>query len=159
MQRLSSPSTFFYKRVFPVFWFGFLGIFLLTSVGLGRAPQRVDVTPFLIGPAVMAVFGFVLMRKLVFDLVDEVWLEGDYLLIKSRGESSRIPLRDVINVNATSMTNPRRVTLMLRTESARWGKEITFMPNSPRGIFSAFKSDPVAADLIQRIDALRQRST
>ena len=157
MQRLSSPSTFFYKRVFPVFWFGFLAVFVLTSFGLGRAPHRADLTPFLIGPLFMVIVGFVLMRKLIFDLVDEVWLDGDNLVIKNRGESSRIPLRDVINVNATSMTNPRRVTLMLRTVSTRWGKEISFMPNSPRGIFSAFKTDPVAADLIQRIDALRQR--
>ena len=157
MQRLSSRSTFFYKRVFPVFWFGFLAVMLLTSLGLGRGPQRADLAPFLIGPLVMAIFGFVLMRKLVFDLVDEVWLEGDNLLIKSRGESSRIPLRDVINVNASTMTNPRRITLMLRTESARWGKEITFMPNSPRGMFRGLKMDPVATDLIRRIDTLRQR--
>ncbi len=158
MQRLSSPSTFFYKRVFPVFWFGFLTVILLTSLGLSRAPLRADLTPFLIGPAVMAIFGFVLMRKLVFDLVDEVWLDGDHLIIKNRGESSRLPLREVINVNATSMTNPRRVTLMLRAASSRLGKEISFMPNSPRGFLSAFKTDPVAADLIDRIDALRQRS-
>jgi hypothetical protein len=157
MQRLSSPYTFFYKRVFPVLWFGFLVLFVVIALGSGRSRQNADPLPFLITPGVMAVFGFVLMRKLVFDLVDGVWLEGDNLLIKRRGESSRVPLRDVINVNASTMTNPRRITLMLRTESARWGKEITFMPNSPRGIFSGFKMDPVAADLIRRIDALRQR--
>ena len=158
MQRLSSPSTFFYKRVFPVLWFGFLVVMALTSLGLGRAPQRADLMPFLIGPAIMAIFGFVLMRKLVFDLVDEVWLDGDHLVIKHRGEPSRIPLREVINVNATSMTNPRRITLMLRAASSRFGKEVTFMPNSPRSFLGGFKTDPVAADLIHRIDALRQRS-
>ncbi|HEY2623099.1 MAG TPA: hypothetical protein VGI53_06615 [Dyella sp.] len=157
MQRLSSRSTFFYKRVFPVFWFGFLAVMLLTSLGLGRGPGRADLAPFLFAPVIMAVIGYVLMRKLVFGLVDEVWLEGDQLLIRNRGEQSRIALRDVINVNATMMTNPRRITLMLRTESSRFGKELSFMPNSPRGIFSAFKTDPVAADLIHRIDALRQR--
>jgi hypothetical protein len=157
MQRLSSPSTFFYKRVFPAFWFGFLILFVVIALSLGRTRQHADLSPFLITPGVMAIFGVVLMRKLVFDLVDEVWLDGDNLVVKNRGEQSRLPLRDVINVNATVMTNPRRITLMLRIESARFGKEITFMPNSPRAFFSAFNTDPVAADLIHRIDALRQR--
>lgn len=28
MTRISSSFTFFFKRVFPVFWFGFLAVFL-----------------------------------------------------------------------------------------------------------------------------------
>ena len=31
MRRISSDWTFFYKRVFPVLWFGFLAVF----VGIG----------------------------------------------------------------------------------------------------------------------------
>jgi hypothetical protein len=32
MKKLSSKTTFFFKRVFPIVWFGFLGIFLLTTL-------------------------------------------------------------------------------------------------------------------------------
>jgi hypothetical protein len=32
-------------------------------------------------PIAMSIFGFVLMRKLVWDLVDEVCDYGDYLLV------------------------------------------------------------------------------
>jgi hypothetical protein len=60
-----------------------------------------------------------------------------------------------MNVNATIMVNPRRITLLLRADS-RFGRSITFMPTSPRGFGAAFKADPIAAELIGRVDALRQ---
>jgi hypothetical protein len=157
MQRLSSPSTFFYKRVFPALWFGFLAIFLVMWSGIGFTEHTAGLWPSLLMPVCMAVFGLILFKRIIFDLVDEVWLDGESLVVKNRGESTRIALRDVINVNASTMTNPPRITLMLRTESSRLGKSISFMPAGRRGIFSAFKPNPVATDLIHRIDALRGR--
>jgi hypothetical protein len=159
MQRLSSPSTFFYKRVFPAFWFGFLAIFVVLWTGIGFAEHTANLGPSLLMPVCMAIFGFVLFKRIIFDLVDEVWLDGENLVVKNRGESSRIALRDVINVNASTMTNPPRITLMLRTASSRFGKTVSFMPAGPRGFFNAFKPNPVAVDLIHRIDALRERAT
>ncbi|WP_430391486.1 hypothetical protein [Dyella sp. 20L07] len=157
MQRLSSPSTFFYKRVFPVFWFGFLAIIVIVGVSSGVVERRLEALPSFGMPVLMIIFGFVLFKRIIFDLVDEVWLDGDQLVIKNRGESSRIALSQVINVNVTTMTNPPRITLMLRSESSRLGKAVIFMPAGPRGFFSAFKPNPIATDLIQRIDALRRR--
>jgi hypothetical protein len=82
MQRLSSPSTFFYKRVFPVFWFGILALVLAGGVfGTVFAHQH-DLWPMLVAPLFMLGLGAVLFRALLFDLVDEVWLEGDRLLVK-----------------------------------------------------------------------------
>ena len=99
MKRISSKGTFFYKRVFPLFWFGFIAfiviIVLLTSGRTHAAP-----IPFLVAPVVMAAFGYALLRKLVFDLADAV---------------------------GTTATNPGRVTLALR-EPGRFGKEISFSP-------------------------------
>jgi hypothetical protein len=154
MRRLSSSFTFFYKRVFPIFWFGFVLVFLLVTL-VNPGPHGSQALPFLVVPVLMLVIGFVVMRKLVFDLVDEVWLDGDSLLVKNRQQEARIALADVINVNCTVLTNPRRITLRLRTDS-RFGRDVTFMPNSPRGLFTAFRSDPVADELIQRADAARQ---
>jgi len=158
MQRLSSTGTVFYKRAFPVFWFGLLTVFLaivwLQPGGPGKAPPRV----MLVIPLFMMGFGYVLMRRLVFDLVDEVWLDGDQVVVVQRGERIRIPLLQVMNVNATTMVNPPRVTLMLRQANARLGDAVSFVPAGPRGFLSGFKPNPVAVDLIRRIDALRQRS-
>jgi len=157
MQRLSSPSTFFYKRVFPVFWFGFLSLVLAGGVfGTVLAHQR-DLWPMLVAPMFMMGIGMVLFRALLFDLVDEVWLEGNQLVVKQKGEPSRIDLANVINVDSSTMTNPPRITLMLRTESSRLGKTVAFIPAGSRGFLAALKPNPIAIDLIRRIDALRGR--
>lgn len=159
MRRLSSSFTFFCKRIFPVFWFGLLLVFLAVALwGTQQQPAGVEHAPvmlLLLMPVLMAVIGFAIFRKLVFDLVDAVWLDGDFLLVKNRGEQRRVALADVMNVNCTTMSNPRRVTLMLRTDS-RFGRSVSFIPASPRGFLSAFKPDPIANELIQRVDALRR---
>src|SRR5574337_1480064 len=113
MRRLSSSSTYFYKRVFPLFWFGSLLLFLgLALWGRLRPGVFADAPPdamFLLMPLLMGGIGFAVFRKLVFDLVDEVELDGDWLVVRNRGERGRVALADVMNVNATTLSNPRRV--------------------------------------------------
>lgn len=157
MQRLSSRSTFFYKRVFPVFWFGIVALGAVVAGTAVLGAHRPVVWPSLAVPVVMGIVGFTLFRRLLFDLVDEVWLDGNELVVVQGGERTRVPLTNVMNVNSSVMTNPPRITLMLRMESSRLGKTVSFMPSGPRGFLSGFKPDPIATDLIQRIDALRQR--
>lgn len=108
--------------------------------------------PFLAAPLVMAVFGYVLFRKLVFDLVDEVWDDQDALVVKNADIEERIALKNIINVGFSTMTNPERVTLALR-EPSRFGKEITFSP--PRRFF-AFARSPIINELIERVDQARR---
>jgi hypothetical protein len=158
MRRLSSSSTFFYKRIFPLVWFGFLLVFFVVAFwGMRHAHLPVDprqFLPMLLAPLFMGGMGYFVFRTLIQDLVDEVWLDGDWLVVKNRDEQRRVALTDVVNINATTMSNPRRITVMLRTES-RHGRSFSFIPASPRGLMSAFKPDPIAAELIERVDALR----
>ncbi|WP_158880480.1 hypothetical protein [Rhodanobacter sp. L36] len=158
MRRLSSLSTFFYKRVFPFLWFGFLLIFFAIAFwGTQHARVPVDpqqMLPMLAMPLLMGAVGYFIFRKLIADLVDEVWLDGDMLVVKNRGEQRRVSLTDVMNINATTMSNPRRITVMLRTDT-RYGRSFSFIPASPRGFMSVFQPDPIAAELIERVDALR----
>jgi hypothetical protein len=102
--------TFFYKKAFPLFWFGFLAVFLATSL-YGEAFEESPL--FLIVPSVLAVFGFFLFRKLVWNLADEVFDGGDFLLIKYRGYEERVPLSNVMNVSASTNMNPPRISLRL----------------------------------------------
>lgn len=159
MQRLSSTNTGFYKRVFPVMWFGFIALFLGFWLWSRLYPENIAGRPpdvmFVLTPLFMAGIGFFTFRRLIFDLMDEVWLDGDWLVISNRGDKCRVALADVMNVNATTATNPRRITVMMRT-ATRFGSSISFMPASPRSFLSAFKPDPVALDLIRRVDAARQ---
>ena len=71
MKVISSPTTKFYKYGFPAIWFGFLGVFVVTGIASG-VPRQAPM--FLIAPCVMAVFGFVLFKRMVWVLVDEVKL-------------------------------------------------------------------------------------
>lgn len=150
MQRISSKSTFVSKRVFPIFWFGFLALFVVIAV-FARTSAR-ELLPFVIVPAIMAVGGYFVMKRLVFDLVDEVWDGGDFLLIKSKGEQERIPLDAIVNVSFSAASSPQRATLKLRTPG-RFGSEVSFLPVAG---FFPFGRNEVIDRLIERIDAARR---
>jgi hypothetical protein len=148
--KLSSARTRFQKRIFPVIWFGFLAFFLAITLTTGVAainPVAVVV------PLVMGVFGYFLFRHLVFDLVDEVYDCGDELLVRNGGVEERLPLSNIINVSATMMVNPPRITLRL-DRPGRFGPEIAFSPVTRFG-FRLFARNPIAEDLILRVDRAR----
>src|ERR1700683_576161 len=117
MRRISSQWTFFYKFAFPTFWFGFIIVFLIVAVFVPtRAGQGLPI-PALIVPIIMLVIGYALMKKLIFDLADEVWDDGDALVVKKSGQEQRIALSDIKNVNYSIMTSQPRVVLSLRRPS------------------------------------------
>jgi hypothetical protein len=151
MKRISSRSTFFYKRVFPLLWFGFIGVSVF-SVLRHQPVVRAPPIPFLIVPVLMTVIGYVLFRKLLFDLVDEVWDDQDALIIKNAGVEERVSLENIINIGFSTMTNPERVTLTLR-DPGRLGNEITFIP--PRRFLTLSRS-PIVNELIERVDVARR---
>jgi hypothetical protein len=126
MKKLSSRVTFFYKRVFPIIWFGFLGIFSVISMFAEIQGKGPDIMLFLV-PLSMAVLGYYIMKKLVFDLIDEVYDEGRTLLFKNGGKEVRVNLVEIKNVSYTTAVNPPRVTISLRYET-ELGKELTFSP-------------------------------
>jgi hypothetical protein len=144
--------TFVTKRVFPVVWFGFLALFVATAL-VGMGARKDFHFEFLVIPAIMALFGYFVMKKLIFDLVDEVWDAGSELVVKNRGVEEHVPLSEIINISYATFTNPQRVTLFLR-QPTLLGKEITFVPPSR---FLPFSKSPIVDDLIQRVDAARRR--
>jgi hypothetical protein len=146
MTRISSGWTFLAKRVFPTFWFGFLA--LLVFVGFSTGTVAKDVT-FLIIPIVMAVFGFFLMRKLVWDLADEVYDCGHALLVRNGGEEDMVSLSNIMNVSVSTYVNPPRISLRLITPG-KFGSEISFSPVTGFRL-NPFAKNQVAEDLIQRV--------
>jgi hypothetical protein len=152
MLLMSSRTTFFYKRVFPVIWFGFLAVFFVITLVKGLATDPISNLPFLIVPVVMAIIGYQIMKKMTFNLVDEVFDLGDALLVRSGGQEERIALADIKNVNFSPYMSPPQVTLSLRRPSV-FGDTIVFcaptriMPLSP---------SPMIEKLVDRIDAARR---
>ena len=152
MKKISSGSTRFYKKVFPLAWYGFLAFFVVTAVTGGAI--RDGQWMFLIMPCFMAVIGFLVMKKLVWDLMDEVHDCGDSLLVRNGSDEERIPLSNIMNVNVSTNTNPPRITLRL-VRPGRFGTDVAFYPASKMS-FNPFAKNPVAEDLIVRVDKARR---
>jgi hypothetical protein len=143
MRKLSSSMTFVHKMLFPMFWFGFLSVFICIMIPSIIAGQQ---SPgILLIPLLMMTFGYLLMRFLVFDLVDEVYLDIDQVVIRNGGDEDRFSIKNIINVNASIMTNPERITLTLR-EPCKFGSEVTFAPTLR---LLHFGRHPLAKELIQ----------
>ena len=155
-QRISSRNTFFVKRVFPVLWFGGVALFLGTALTAGLHARSKPPFIIYVAPLLMFGLGFWLMRRLVFDLADAVYDEGDALRVCMRGNEERIPLANIVNISYAGLTNPPRATLTLR-QPGIFGKEVTFSP--VQKLFGPLlrTSNPIVSDLIERVDAARRR--
>ena len=157
MQTISSGQTFFVKRLFPVFWFGMIAVFLLTSIVEAMQDPGHFVPMSLFAPIVMLLFGWLLFWIFVWDLADMVDDYGDYLRVRRGGVEERVPLTNVVNVSMIQFTNPARLSLRLRTP-CKFGDEIVFIPKRVPGIrLNPFARNPVAEDLIQRVERARQQ--
>ena len=150
MKRISSRQVFFLKWFLP-------GIFILAGAGIPLMtwllePSRVPPTVFVL-PVVMLAVGFLVMKKLVWDLADEVLDGGDYLVVKKGRIEERVPLTNIMNVSATTMVNPPRIELRL-AERGRLGDQIAFSPVK-NATLNPFARNAIADDLIVRVDRAR----
>jgi len=147
-----STSTFFFKKAFPTLWVGIIAAASVTAIAAGALSKAPF---FLIGPVFMLVVGFVVFRKFVWDLADEVKDGGSFLVVRRGDCEERVQLSDVMNVSMTQFTNPPRLSLRLR-KPGRFGDEIVFIPKMPALRFNRFARNEIAEDLIRRVDSARQ---
>jgi len=155
MRRLSSTATGFYKRGFPAFWFGFLGLSVVLTLVTGAAAKASVL--FLLIPCVMSLFGYLIMKKVVWALVDEVLDAGDALVVRNRGREYRVPLTDITHVSSI-FARPPRVTLHVDGASAErlQATVISFTPDEPF-TFNPFAKSALAADLTARVEHARMK--
>ena len=150
MKQLSSKSTFTYKKVIPLFWFGCLamvicvGLFVDTKGNGGRII-------FIVAPIVLMVFGYFVMKKVFWDLIDEVYDLGTDLLFRNKGMEFLVNLRDIKNISYNTWVNPPRVTLSIRYQT-EMGDELSF---SPPSTWIPFLKNKDIVSLIDRIDRAR----
>jgi hypothetical protein len=138
MRPVSSKIPF--KRVFPVIWFGVVLLFI--AIGL------LSKASFLMAALVVAVFGYWIMKKVVFNLTDAVLDAGDALVVRSGGQEERIALSDITNVRYSPYINPALVTLSVKRRTV-FGDTIVFC--------APLWGIPVIHDLIGRVDAARRK--
>lgn len=149
-----STSTVFFKRIFPVFWIGICVLSLIPPLMAGAFTKA----PFIVVmPVLMFVIGFLVMRKFIWDLADEVRDGGSFLVVRRGDVEDRVQLANVMNVGMTQFVNPPRLTLRLRTPG-KFGDEIAFIPKMPAFRFNRFARNEIAEDLVKRVDRARQES-
>ncbi|MBS0456952.1 MAG: hypothetical protein JSS44_06440 [Proteobacteria bacterium] len=148
-----SASTFFMKRVFPFLMLvPVAGAFAaITHVPPGRSFNAMVLLPLLF----VAVIVVVIYRKMIWDLADEVKDGGSYLLVRRGSIEVRVQLAEIINVSMSQYTNPPRLSLRL-AKPCKLGDEIVFMPTRQGLGLNPFTRNPVAEDLMQRVDRARR---
>jgi hypothetical protein len=153
---ISSRATHFYKKSLPILWYGLIAAILLIGLvcALTNSLPRRAWPVFIVLPGTFTLVG-VVTRPLFCSLLDEVYDGGDYLIFKNRGEVEQVPLTNVMNVSAATLTKPPRATLRL-VSPGRFGEEVSFLlpQESP---FKAFARSRIADDLIVRVDRARLR--
>src|SRR5437667_12332975 len=104
MRRISSRTTFLSKRVFPIFWFSCLAIFFVVVLSMAG---RSDGPPLavLIVRAVLAIFGFSIMKQMVCDVVEEVWGAGDERVVQDKDAEELVPLTGLLHMSYSMCTN------------------------------------------------------
>ncbi|MFT6177792.1 MAG: hypothetical protein ACJAQT_000960 [Akkermansiaceae bacterium] len=108
-RQLSSSTPYFYKKVFPAIWFGALSLFLVGAIA-GSIQGGTFHTSIIVFLTVMLGFGYLIMKILVFDLMDQVTEDGNALIVRNKDSEERILLLNIINVNDNSFVNPPRIT-------------------------------------------------
>lgn len=153
MTRLSARGTYLAKRIIPVAWYGLLLLIVAvgsnTAIRKGKPEELYFFIPFAI---FFAGVSFIAFKKLIFELVDSVWDDGDALVIRSGRKQERVLLSDILSVSYAGFQNPSRVTLYLRRPTVL-GDEIPFAIKT-RTI--GFRLPALVRDLMERVDEARR---
>lgn len=153
MRRISSSLTFWYKRLGPWIWFGFLG---LATLGSAVAALRGNLDPRLCAaPPAVALVTCIYMRRFAFTVADEVYDTGDALVIRNKGREITVPICRLLSAKYSCIADPPRITLAFRL-SALAEARVEFIPKIVLRMF-VFRAPPLAADLSARIAAEKSR--
>ena len=150
-ERLTDGSTWYWSRIFPTLWSTLLGIFVVL-VWLGALGDAAEPMGVKVGiTAAWAVASAVFFR--MFGDLEDVWLDGDDLLVGDPARGTRISLRDVRKVRESRLRQVKSITLELGRPSP-WGDSITFVPKGLKTFLFPYASSPVADKLRRRTERL-----
>jgi hypothetical protein len=125
MKTLTSASTFFQKRVFPLI-FGFVACLMVTVI----LSPMIGISIFIAVPigVIIGVLATIMARHLHSEYMDEVIDAGDRILIRNAGLEESINLRDIREVDSTLM-RPAGIWIHLRRDSV-FGRSMKFLPGA-----------------------------
>jgi hypothetical protein len=134
----------------PIGWLGVFFLMLSMFIFAERGEKRIK------GLWISASVGlggyYVMWRQGAFDCVDELWDDGQALIVRNKGKEERIPLENIVNASKR-YPQSNFVTLELR-EPSLLGKKIVF---SLPTIMMLRVDNAGLSELINRIDAAKMR--
>ncbi len=140
---ISSVTTIYFKKIFPIFWFGFLGFFLFVAISSFLIKPEIFNIMFFIVPSIMGLFGFIFFKKLLFPLRDKVFDCGDYLIIRNKGKETKITFSEIRNISYNQFFSPNIITLNLKS------KDISFIAQV--NLLSPYKKSKAVKNLIEKV--------
>ena len=149
--RISSRNTLVFKWVFPIAWLGFVGV---VASHIWEAKGFVQKLVIAAALAAVSTMVYLVMRASVRDLVDEVYDEGDHLLIRRKEVEARVPFENIMNVSFSQNTNPSRITLHL-VKPCALGASVSFSPLAPSLTSTFTGRRSLGEDLMRRAHAAR----
>lgn len=158
MKLISSRSDRIIKRVFPAMWFVLLAVFVISDL-VGRELGAESLLLHLIMPVLAGVLIYLYIKGAVLNAADEVYDDGDALVVRVGGVEERISLSNIAQIKASVMGSTgtiyatARVTLILR-HTCRFGKAIRFHSRPHIGLWN---TSPDIDDLLRRIKFVDNR--
>jgi hypothetical protein len=142
--KLSSDRTVFFKRLFPLAWYGICAVALYAQMrsydGDGRTLM------FAVIPLVCAIIGYFVFRTFFAPLLDELYDEGDFLRIIIVEEETHVSVRDIVGVKYHKIFNPKVVELTMQP-----GHKPEVLKFLPRQSYFSIEPVPEVVDLMERI--------
>ena len=84
MRQISSRATFFVKRVYPIIFVAAVVLFFAFPLFWVERARLPSMWPLLLAMLVVLLVGYWLMKRMLFDLVDAVFDDGDALLVRNK---------------------------------------------------------------------------
>jgi hypothetical protein len=153
MRLISSKSTWVYKKAFPAIWFGFLGLSALVAIPGAFRESAAAATFVLLVLSFLTALGYVIMHEFISPLVDAVWIDGDDLVVRNRGEEERFPISHVVDVDDHFLVNPEFIELLVNPRT-RFGLTIRFIPPER---WWRYRRHPLVQELIDRSKCFERR--
>ena len=160
MRLISSKWTVFHKKIAPDCIFGARIIFPVLAVTLVYIAPDQNGSYIDLALVVLLMFLFTISyrekKALAGDLLDEVWDDGENLVLVNGEQRVAVPLSHIINISETAGVPPR-MTLLLRPP-CRFGRSVVFAPPQRRDpLFKpTARGSAIGEDLLKRVHRLEE---
>jgi hypothetical protein len=148
MSQLSAGHMYLAKWLLPILMFFGVAVWTIAT----NVPHtEMDFISHGFALCILGFFFIYFLKLDIWDLADQVFDGGDFLLVRRGKKQERLLLTDIVSVDVTRQLNVTKIMLRLRTPSL-FGEKLAFYPKVSHRLGG--KND-IADDLTARIGRMR----